>query len=193
MSEKQREMTEEEVVEKEPIDERVQDETTQDQRTEELEKKAELSDEEKQVSEKEEESALNRLIRLQADFENFKKRTQKEKLESYQFAGESMAKKLLPVLDDLERAQASLEASGDQAKAYAEGVSMVFNHLKDVLKEEGLEEIACDVSFDPNLHHGVVAEDHPEKEDQDILEVFQKGYCFRGKLIRPSMVKVCKK
>lgn len=186
MSEKEMKMTEEEVVEKEPIDEAVKEEEVQVVETE-------LVEEGKQLSEKEEENALNRLIRLQADFENFKKRTQKEKLETYQFAGEGMAKKLLPVLDDLERAQASLTASGPEAKTYSEGVAMVFKHLKDVLKEEGLEEISCESSFDPNLHHGVVAEDDPEKDDQDILEVFQKGYCFKGKLIRPAMVKVCKK
>ena len=186
MSEKETKTTEEEVVEKEPIDEGAQDEQIEAVETEILEESQELP-------KKEEENALNRLIRLQADFENFKKRSQKEKLETYQFAGEGMAKKLLPVLDDLERAQASLAKSGPEAKTYSEGVLMVFKHLKDVLKEEGLEEISCESSFDPNLHHGVVAEDDPEKDDQDILEVFQKGYCFKGKLIRPAMVKVCKK
>lgn len=190
MSEEQEktEITEEEVLEKEAIDE-----TDQQEKTEAIEKETVVSEEAKKTSAKEEESALNRLIRLQADFENFKKRTQKEKSETYQFAGEGIAKKLLPVLDDLERAEASLSTTGDEGKPYADGLFMVFKHLKDVLKEAGLEEVECDASFDPNLHHGVVAEDHPDKEDQDILEVFQKGYCFKGKLIRPAMVKVCKK
>lgn len=145
------------------------------------------------VTAKEEEDALNRLIRLQADFENYKKRTQKEKAEISQFAAERFATKLLPVLDNLERAQASFKDSADEAKSYADGVAMVFKQLMDVLTEEGLEEVDCDCSFDPNLHHGVATEDHPEKEDQDILEVFQKGYSFKGKLIRPAMVKICSK
>ncbi|MGL4606332.1 MAG: nucleotide exchange factor GrpE [Eubacteriaceae bacterium] len=142
---------------------------------------------------KEDEEILSRLMRLQADFENFKKRTQKEKTEIYQFAAENFATKLLPVMDNLERAEAALEGMDAEGKTYIDGIQMVFNQLKDVLKEEGLEEVDCEGAFDPNFHHGVAVGESEEKADQDILEVFQKGYRFKEKVIRPAMVKVCNK
>ncbi|MBC3797398.1 nucleotide exchange factor GrpE [Acetobacterium tundrae] len=142
---------------------------------------------------KEDEAVLDRLLRLQADFENYKKRSQKEKTEIYQFAAENFATKLLPVVDNLERAEASLADLSEEAKGCADGLEMVFKQLKEVLKEEGLEEVSCEGSFDPKLHHGVAVGEDEEKEDQAILEVFQKGYSFKGKVIRPAMVKVCNK
>ena len=142
---------------------------------------------------KEDEAVLNRLVRLQADFENFKKRSQKEKTEMYQFASENFATKLLPVMDNLERAEAALSDASEEAKGYIDGLEMVFKQLKDVLKEEGLEEIVCEGPFDPNLHHGVAVGQDDEKDDQEIIDVFQKGYKFKGKVIRPAMVKVCSK
>ncbi|AFA49417.1 nucleotide exchange factor GrpE [Acetobacterium woodii] len=144
-------------------------------------------------TEKEDDATLNRLMRLQADFENFKKRSQKEKTEIYQYASENFATKLLPVMDNLERAEAALTDASEEAKSYVDGLEMVFKQLKDVLKEEGLEEIVCEGPFDANLHHGVAVGDDDEKEDQDIIDVFQKGYKFKGKVIRPAMVKVCSK
>ena len=142
---------------------------------------------------KEDEAVLNRLVRLQADFENFKKRSQKEKTEMYQFASENFATKLLPVMDNLERAEAALSDASEEVKGYVDGLEMVFKQLKDVLKEEGLEEIVCEGPFDPNLHHGVAVGQDDEKDDQEIIDVFQKGYKFKGKVIRPAMVKVCSK
>jgi len=142
---------------------------------------------------KEDEAVLNRLVRLQADFENFKKRSQKEKTEMYQFASENFATKLLPVMDNLERAEAALSEASEEVKGYVDGLEMVFKQLKDVLKEEGLEEIVCEGPFDPNLHHGVAVGQDDEKDDQEIIDVFQKGYKFKGKVIRPAMVKVCSK
>jgi len=139
---------------------------------------------------KEDEEILNRLIRLQADFENFKKRTQKEKAEIYNFALEKLAIKLIPVMDNLERAEASFNGAETEGQTYINGVQMVFKQLKDILREEGLEEIKSDIPFDPNFHHGVAVGEDSEKEDQDILEVFQKGYSFKGKVIRPAMVKI---
>ena len=78
------------------------------------------------ASVKEDEAVLNRLVRLQADFENFKKRSQKEKTEMYQFASENFATKLLPVMDNLERAEAALTDASEEAKGYIDGLEMVF-------------------------------------------------------------------
>lgn len=139
---------------------------------------------------KEDEEIFNRLLRLQADFENFKKRTLKEKTEIYGFASEKLIVKLIPVMDNLERAEASFSEIEAEGQTYIDGLQMVFKQLKDVLKEEGLEEINSEISFDPNFHHGVAVGADSEKEDQAILEVFQKGYSFKGKVLRPAMVKI---
>ena len=159
------------------------------------EKKAEAKDQQEQTPEtdaaeveKAEEAVMERLMRLQADFENYKKRTQKEKLDTYQFALEDIMTKLLPVLDNLDRAEA---AADDNKDSYREGVQMVFKQLLSILQEEGLAEIkSMGEKFDPNFHHGVAVGEDPDKEDQEILEVFQKGYTFKEKVIRPAMVKV---
>lgn len=139
---------------------------------------------------KEEEDIRSRMMRLQADFENYKKRTLKEKNEVFQYATESFVTKLLPVLDNLDRAEAAAEADNDQSN-YRSGVKMVFKELLEILEAEGLKEIITEeATFDPNFHHGVAVGDDPEKPDQVILEAFQKGYMFKDKVIRPSMVKV---
>jgi molecular chaperone GrpE len=153
----------------------------------------EKKDDPKKENTKEDEAVLERLMRLQADFENFKKRTQKEKSDIYQFAAEPLITKLLPVMDNLERAENAIQDVDEKSKSCIEGIQMVFKQLKEALKEEGLEEIKCDCAFDPNFHHGVAVGEDDEKEDQDIMEVFQKGYNFKGKVIRPAMVKVCNK
>ncbi|MEG0310875.1 MAG: nucleotide exchange factor GrpE [Carnobacterium sp.] len=138
---------------------------------------------------KAEEAAMERLMRLQADFENFKKRTQKEKKDIAQYALEGLMIKLLPILDNLERAEVA--ATDESVNAYREGVQMVFKQLVGVLNDEGLKEIETnDCTFDPNYHHGVAVGEDSEKSDQTILEVFQKGYTFKDKVIRAAMVKV---
>ena len=143
------------------------------------------------IAEKEENSLKNQLIRLQADFDNYKKRTQKEKAETFKFAAESLMVKLLPVIDNLERAEA---VSIDDAENYRKGVEMVFDALKKALNEEGLKEIEAEgETFNPNYHHGVATVEVEDKEDQEVVEVFQKGYIFKDKVIRPAMVKICQK
>lgn len=131
----------------------------------------------------------DQLLRLQADFENYKKRTQKEKSEIYAFAMESLMTKLLPVIDNLERAESA--ADGENMDNYQAGVQMVFKELMNVLNGEGLSEIeALGKPFDPNFHHGVAVGEDADKADQEVLEVFQKGYTFKDKVIRAAMVKV---
>lgn len=175
-------------------EEATEEQTTEEQTTEEQTAEEAVEDVEKSVNEaaKAEEAAMERLMRLQADFENYKKRTQKEKTDIYQFALEGFVTKLLPVLDNLDRAEAA--ADDDNTDKYREGVQMVFKQLIGVLNEEGLQEIDCvGTAFDPNFHHGVAVGEDPEKDDQVVLEVFQKGYTFKDKVIRPAMVKVNQK
>jgi molecular chaperone GrpE len=130
----------------------------------------------------------NKLMRLQADFINYKNRVEREKKNVYSYALEDIFSQLLPVLDNFERALNSMEKD----KSYYEGVKMIYDQMLDVLKKNGLKEIDClDKPFDPNFHHAVISEDS-DKEEGTILEVFQKGYMLNDKVIRPSMVKVAK-
>ncbi len=160
-------------------------EEAQETKAEETEKKEDQGSKDKEALE----ALQGKMIRLQADFDNYKKRTQKEKADTFAFAQETLMTKLLPVIDNLERA----EKAGDNGNvdSYREGVEMVFKELMNVLGGEGLKEIeAQGKPFDPNFHHGVAVGDDGEKEDQEILEVFQKGYQFKDKVIRAAMVKV---
>lgn len=134
---------------------------------------------------------MEKMMRLQADFENYKRRSQKEKTDIYNHAMESLMTKLLPVIDNLERAEA---AATENLESFREGVEMIFKSLLNVLNTEGLKEIESEgKAFDPNFHHGVAVGEDPDQDDQVVLEVFQKGYTFKDKVIRPAMVKVNQK
>ena len=138
-----------------------------------------------QLSEKE-----DSYLRLYADFDNYRKRASKEKLEAYTDATSSVMEKLLPVIDNLERA---LSADAEETPFYS-GVKMVAKQLDDTLTSLGLEKIqAQGAQFDPNFHYAVMTESLDDREDNEIVDVFQAGYAFKGKVIRPSMVKVNQK
>jgi molecular chaperone GrpE len=129
----------------------------------------------------------DRLLRKQAEFDNFRRRTERDRSDFLQFAGMDLARELLPVLDDFERAL-KVE-SPDQN--YTKGIELIYQRLSDILKKMGVEPIeAAGKQFDPNLHEAVVRVPTDEAEDQTVLEEFQRGYNFKGKLLRPSMVKV---
>ncbi len=129
----------------------------------------------------------NSLSRIQADFINFKNRTQKEKAQSIALANEGLILRLLPVIDDLERALGQENCQDE----YSEGINMIYKNMIEILKGEGLEEIpSVGEPFDPNYHHAVVMEDSDDIESNHIIETLQKGYLLNDKVIRPSMVKV---
>lgn len=130
----------------------------------------------------------SRLARVQADFENYRRRTQREKEELYSLAAEQMVLKFLPVLDNLERALKATEGEG-----WREGVEMTLRQFRDLLYREGITSIEAEGEpFDPNLHDAVMQVEG-DQEEPLVVEVFQKGYRFRDKVIRPSMVKVSRK
>ncbi|NLV89297.1 MAG: nucleotide exchange factor GrpE [Tissierellia bacterium] len=132
----------------------------------------------------------NRLLRLQADFINYRKRAEKEKLSSINFAIEPFVSSLLPIIDNFERA---LDAEANKEDNFYKGVEMIYGQLIKALKDNGVEEIdALGKDFDPNFHHAVFMEENDEYESGKIVEVLQKGYIFKDKVIRPSMVKVAK-
>ena len=128
-----------------------------------------------------------RYQRLLADFDNYKKREEANKADFKKFASSSLVEKLLPVIDNLDRAL----VKADENDAFVEGVVMTRKELLKVLANEGLEEIPSDgCEFDHNIHQAVLAEDSDEVESNHIIETFQKGYKLNGRLLRPAMVKV---
>lgn len=134
-----------------------------------------------------EEDANTKFLRLMADFQNYRKRADKEKSDIYARANENIMLGLLTVIDNFERA---IEHESKDEK-YAEGMQLIFKQLIDVLKSSGLEEIkALDEDFDPNIHNAVMTCDSDEHESGKVVEVLQKGYLLNGRLLRASMVKV---
>ncbi len=132
-------------------------------------------------------SLTDRLLRRQAEFDNFRRRADRERSEFLEYASTEAVRALLPILDDFERAL-KVE-TGD--RDYAKGMDLIYQRLRDNLVKLGLEPIASvGAAFDPNLHHAIQKEETEEVADHTILEEFQRGYNFRGRLLRPAMVKV---
>lgn len=145
--------------------------------------------EEKTEEEKAEDEDLNtKYVRLMADFQNFKKRTEKQKSDIHAYANEKIVSKLLEVMDNFERA---LQIEDENIKSFKEGMQLIFKQLKDVLTDAGVAEIEAEnAMFDPNYHNAVMMEDTDKVESGMVSEVLQKGYTLNGKVVRPSMVKV---
>ncbi len=135
----------------------------------------------------------NQLLCLKAEFDNYRKRMDKEKTELIKFGNNDMVLQLIPILEDIEKAQAVMEEDKKIKHAIA-GLKLIYNNLFAVLKKEGLkkQEVIGKI-FDPNLHHAVMNVETDEYEDNEILEELQKGYLLKDKVIRPAMVKVSKK
>lgn len=130
----------------------------------------------------------DRLLRLQADFDNFRRRSAKEREEISAVVTQNFCKDMLPLLDNFERAMA---AETKDVEAFQKGVEMIFTQFQEVLKKNGLEQIeAVGQKFDPNFHQAVMRVEDPEKEDDTVAQELQKGYMVRGRVIRPSMVQV---
>ena len=141
--------------------------------------------------EQEKQEVFDRYVRLQAEFDNFKKRTQKEKESDRKYKSQDLIQEILPALDNFERAL-QVELTEENA-SYAEGMSMVHRQLIDALKSEGVEEIeTVGKPFDPNVHHAVMQVEEADVESNHIVEAFQKGYMLKDRVIRPAMVKVNK-
>ena len=130
----------------------------------------------------------DRILRLQADFENFRRRTAKEKEELAAVITQNLLTDLLPLLDNFERAMAVEQTDGE---AFQKGVEMIFTQLREVMDKHGLENIEAEGKpFDPNVHQAVMRVENPDVEDGTITQVLQKGYQAKGRVIRPAMVQV---
>ena len=136
----------------------------------------------------------NSYTRKLAEFQNFTKRKETEVSEMKKYASEGIIIKLLDNIDNLERAE-NASAETKNFDALVEGVNMILRNLKYMLSEEGVEEIEAGegVQFNPYEHQAMMTESKEELKDNDIVQVFQKGYKLKGKIIRPAMVTVNKK
>nr|WP_263325672.1 nucleotide exchange factor GrpE [Neobacillus sp. Marseille-Q6967] len=136
------------------------------------------------------EEADNRYLRLQADFDNFRRRTRLDIEAGEKYRAQKLASELLPALDNFERAL-KVEADNEQTRVLLQGMEMVYRGLIEALKKEGVEPIeAVGKEFDPNFHQAVMQGEDPDFGSNIVIEEFQKGYLLKDRVIRPSMVKV---
>ncbi len=195
MSEKQEELNEE-------IIEETQTEETQ--ATEEVEQETEV--EEKELTSEEKIAQLeeqlkqseDKYFRVHADFENIKKRLEKEKYQAIDYASEKFAKDLLAPIDSLEMALAAEEAAKDLPAEellgkLKEGVELTIKNFYTAFDKHDISVIEVDGEFDPNFHDAVMQIDSPDHEDGMIVQGLQKGYKFKDRLLRAAMVSICKK
>ncbi|SDN43888.1 nucleotide exchange factor GrpE [Alkalicoccus daliensis] len=136
------------------------------------------------------EEAQNRNIRLQADYDNFRRRTKKEKEEAAKFKSQKLAESLLPAIDNFERAL-TIEPETEEAKNLLQGMKMVYNQISEALQSEQVKAMdTVGQPFDPHMHQAVMQVEEEGYESNVIVEELQKGYTLNDKVIRPAMVKV---
>jgi len=155
----------------------------------EMEEEVEIIDQIEQAeenSQKAYEELFDRYQRSLAEFDNFRKRSQKEKAASYDMGVRTAVEKLLPTLDNFERALTAVEDTEDN---FYKGIEMIARQLESYLNDLGVETIGGE-TFDHNLHYAVAHVEDPEYGQGAIIEELQKGYTYKGKVIRPSMVRV---
>lgn len=132
----------------------------------------------------------DRLVRVTADFENFRKRSQREKLEYIKFANEDLVRSLLPIMDNFERALSHADNMAD-VNSIREGVSLIFNQIQSALTQFGVRsESALGKPFDPLIHEAVSQKPSPEHAPSTVIEEHQKAYHLHDRLLRPAMVTV---
>jgi molecular chaperone GrpE len=139
---------------------------------------------------KERDGLHDRLLRQAAEFDNYRKRVDRERKDSAQFAAIDFVEELLPVIDDFERA---LQTEAPGAGSYRQGLEIIHRALMDMLRKRGVTPIeAVGTTFDPQVHQAVTYEEAPDRRDGEVMEQFTRGYRLGDKLIRPAMVKVAK-
>ena len=176
----------------EEVEETVENTETTETREEVVEEQTaeELLQEKVDKLEEELKQSEDKYLRLYAEFENFKRRKNKEIETNNVYKSQKVITEILPSLDNLERAL-QVESDNEEIKSLLKGVEMVYEGLLNVLKSEGVELIKTEnAQFDPNYHHAVMQDEDSEKESGAILDTFQKGYKLKDRVIRPAMVKV---
>jgi molecular chaperone GrpE len=132
------------------------------------------------------------LLRKTAEFDNYRKRVERDRLNLIETAAAGLIEELLPLVDDLERALAT-ETGPEGADAYRQGVELIHRQMLDTLRKRGVRAIdAVGAQFDPNYHQAVVYEPSPGRREGEVIEELRRGYMLGDRLLRPSMVKVAK-
>lgn len=141
---------------------------------------------------KEKNEVFEKLQRISADYANFQKRVPRQISDSINYEKEKIIKSLLPVLDNFERTIQNANKS-ENIEALAKGVQIVYDHMLNILKSHGVEQLTTlNQKFDPATHEALVSKNEPDKEDNIVLEEYQKGYKLNERVIRPSKVVVNK-
>ncbi len=139
---------------------------------------------------KERDSLHDRLLRQAAEFDNYRKRVDRERKETSEYAAVEFIKDILPVIDNFERA---LQTEAPGAESYRQGLEIIHRGLLDVLRKRGVTPIeTVGADFDPHIHQAVSYEDAPDRRDGEVIEEFARGYKLGDRLLRPAMVKVAK-
>jgi len=137
----------------------------------------------------------DKYLRAHADFENSKRRLEKDKTNAVSYANESFAKDILAVMDSFENAIASMDSSKEGEDVVAnikEGVNLTFEQLKKILEKNHIKEVDCSGEFDPEVHQAIMQVESDEHEVGDVVQVMQKGYTIKDRILRPAMVSTCK-
>jgi molecular chaperone GrpE len=153
-------------------------------------KEAEKLKKEIDAKDKEVKENYDKFLRLNAEFDNFKKRIQREKADSFKYASEKLIREMIPVIDDLERALHATK-NNDKVGDLSKGVEMIMNKIKNILGSAGAQQFnSLDQVFDPNKHEAISKIVTTEREHNTIIEELRKGYMFYDRLLRPAMVVV---
>ena len=163
----------------------------------------ELVEEEKTVEVDPLEAALaeaaeykDKYLRAHADFENSKRRLEKDKMNAVSYANESFAKDILAVMDSFENALTSMENSTEESSEVLanmkEGVNLTFEQLKKILEKNSIKEVSCEGEFNPEVHQAIMQVESDSHEVGDVVQVMQKGYMIKDRILRPAMVSTCK-
>ncbi|WP_415407523.1 nucleotide exchange factor GrpE [Sulfurovum sp. CS9] len=137
----------------------------------------------------------DKFLRAHADFENSKRRLEKDKMNAVAYANESFAKDILAVIDSFENALASMQGSEESSEVLEkmqEGVNLTYEQLKKILEKNSIKEINCEGEFDPEVHQAIMQVESDAHEEGDVVQVMQKGYTIKERVLRPAMVSTCK-
>jgi len=143
----------------------------------------------------------DKYLRAHADFENSKRRLEKDKMNAVSYANESFAKDILAVMDSFENAIASMSSTEDGTDEenasevlanIKEGVNLTFEQLKKILEKNSIKEVDCSGEFDPEVHQAIMQVESDEHKEGDVVQVMQKGYTIKDRILRPAMVSTCK-
>jgi molecular chaperone GrpE len=138
-------------------------------------------------------AALNdKYLRTHAEFENIKKRLEREKYQAIDYANEKFARDLLGVIDTLDLALKATQGEDANIEKIQEGLALTIDNMAKVLERHGITEVEISEGFDPNLHEAVMQAPSADHNDNDIVMVLQKGYKYRERTMRPALVSVCK-